>query len=146
MKRVTAAILKNGGRILIAKRKETDKLAGKWEFPGGKVKAGETPQECLAREMEEEFGIEVNVGAFFGETTHRYASGPIKLIAYHTTWIGGSFSLNAHADVRWVTPEQFHDFDFAPADMPFVKKLQQKEIWYKLIAEDKTDTNYGSHN
>jgi len=138
MKRVTAAILVNRDRILIAKRRETDKRAGKWEFPGGKVRAGETPRECLAREMKEEFGIEVNVGGFFGETTHHYESGPIKLIAYHTTWIGGSFALNAHTEVKWVTPEQFHDFDFAPADMPFVKKLQQKGIWYKLIADDQT--------
>ena len=136
MTRVTAAIIENKGKVLIAKRKVTDKLAGKWEFPGGKIKASETPQECLIREMKEEFGIDVHIGAFFGETTHHYASGPIKLLAYHATWIGGSFSLNDHADFAWITPDQFHDFDFAPADMPFAKKLQQKEIWYKLIADD----------
>lgn len=128
MKRVTAAILENRGMILIAKRKATDILAGKWEFPGGKIRVNETPRECLARELKEEFNIDVKIGAFLGESMHHYESGPIKLLAYYATWIGGSFTLNAHSDFAWITPENLDEFDFAAADMPFVKKLQQKEI------------------
>ena len=66
MKNVTAAILINDGKILIAKRGQRDKLPNKWEFPGGKVEEGETPEECLKREMYEEFQIEVVVGEYLG--------------------------------------------------------------------------------
>jgi 8-oxo-dGTP diphosphatase len=64
MKNVTAAILIEGGKILIARRKADDHLAFKWEFPGGKVEPGEIPEECLKREMKEEFNVEVRVGNF----------------------------------------------------------------------------------
>ena len=57
--KVTAAILEKDGRIIIAQRKSSDHLSGKWEFPGGKIEAGESPEECLARELNEEFGIDV---------------------------------------------------------------------------------------
>ena len=128
MIRVTAAILIDRDRILIAQRRHDDALAGKWEFPGGKIEVNETPQECLRREMKEEFGIEVAVGEFFGESTCRYESGIIQLLAYHTVWMGGTFSLNAHADYRWVPLEKLQDFDFAPADINIVQKLQQENI------------------
>ncbi len=62
MTTVTCAIIEREGKILIARRAADQKLAGKWEFPGGKVEAGESPEECLKRELEEEFGIQVEVG------------------------------------------------------------------------------------
>ena len=124
---VTAAILINDKKILIARRKATDNQGGKWEFPGGKIKADETPRECLIREMKEEFGINVSVGEFFGESTYRYEHGTIKLLAFQTSWIDGQLVLNAHADLRWVYPSQLGDFDFAGADIPFVEKLQHSE-------------------
>ena len=64
MKTVTAAILIIDGRILIAKRRLGDRLAEKWEFPGGKIEQGETPEQCLGREMQEEFQIQVSIGKF----------------------------------------------------------------------------------
>ncbi|MHC4225748.1 MAG: (deoxy)nucleoside triphosphate pyrophosphohydrolase [Planctomycetota bacterium] len=124
MKKVTAAILIKENKVLIARRKATDNQGGKWEFPGGKIKEDETPRQCLIREMKEEFGIEVSIGAFFGESTYRYEHGAVKLLAYQTSWIGGAFSLYAHADYRWVYPAQLIDYDFAAADIPFVEKLQ----------------------
>jgi 8-oxo-dGTP diphosphatase len=126
MKRVTAAILMKNDRVLVAQRRDTDKLAGKWEFPGGKIEIHETPEQCLIREMKEEFDIEVAIGEFFGASIYHYETGPILLLAYHTTWKGGSFSLNAHAAIRWVSLNQMLDIEFAPADMPLVEKLQQR--------------------
>ncbi|MBW2443766.1 MAG: (deoxy)nucleoside triphosphate pyrophosphohydrolase [Deltaproteobacteria bacterium] len=127
MQKVTAAILVKDDKILIARRKETDRQGGKWEFPGGKIKGNETPHECLIREMKEEFGIDVWVGKFFAESTYRYGHGKIRLLAYLTSWIDGQLTLNAHADGRWVYPSQLDDFDFAPADIPLVEKLQRTD-------------------
>ena len=72
MKQVAAAILEKDGKILIARRRADDRQAGKWEFPGGTVEADETPPDCLKREMQEEFGITVAVGRFFGESVYRF--------------------------------------------------------------------------
>ena len=120
---VTAAILVHKNKILIARRKYTDSESGKWEFPGGKIKEDETPEQCLAREMKEEFGIDVSVGEFFAESHYRYEHGTIRLLAYYTSWTGGPFSLNAHAEYRWADPIQLEEFEFAAADIPFVEKI-----------------------
>ena len=128
MVEVTAAILFNDKKLLIAKRKSTDKLPNKWEFPGGKVEDGETPEYCLKREMEEEFEIDVSGGKFLGESVYHYDHGTIKLLAYRTYWKGGTISLKAHDDYQWVSLDQLQDYDFAPADIPFVEKLRRGEI------------------
>jgi len=124
--RVTAAILNHDNRILIAQRGEQDTLAGKWEFPGGKIEDNETPQQCLIREMKEEFGIDVAIKGFFAENTHHYEKEAIQLLAYHAVWKGGTFSLNAHAAIKWVLLNELQKFEFAPADKPLVEKLQQE--------------------
>ena len=127
MKTVTAAILEKNGKILIARRKADDRQGGKWEFPGGTLEPDETAQACLQREMQEEFGIAVAVGRFFGESVYHYDHGKIKLRAYRASWESGRIRLNDHADFRWVLPEQLAEYDFAPADIPFVRKLRRKE-------------------
>ena len=129
MNTVTAAIMFKDGKVLIAKRGVGDRLANKWEFPGGKVEAGETPEECLKREMFEEFRIVVSVGDFLGESVYHYGHGSIRLVAYRASYETGELSLEAHADFAWVTVDQLDDFDFAPADLPFVIMLKKGEIF-----------------
>jgi 8-oxo-dGTP diphosphatase len=129
MKTVTAAILFKDGRVLIAQRGAGDRLANKWEFPGGKVEAGETPEECLVREMFEEFRIVVSVGDFLGKSVYYYSHGAIRLVAYRTIYETGQLSLETHADFAWVSVDQLDDFDFAPADLPFVLMLKKGEIF-----------------
>ncbi|SVD35025.1 uncharacterized protein METZ01_LOCUS387879, partial [marine metagenome] len=81
--RVTAAILEKNRKILIAKRKTGDELfAGLWEFPGGKVEKGETPKECMARELREELDIDVEVGELITSNKHKYPHGIFELLAY----------------------------------------------------------------
>jgi 8-oxo-dGTP diphosphatase len=126
--RVTAAILIHDNRILIAQRGDKDTLAGKWEFPGGKIEDNETPQQCLIREMNEEFGINVAIKGFFAENTYKYEKETIQLLAYHAVWKDGNFSLNAHAAIKWALLNELQKFEFAPADKPFVEKLQQINI------------------
>ena len=97
---VTAAILVKDGKILIAKRKNTDKIPNKWEFPGGKIKSDETPETCLKREIREEFGVDITVGNYLGESVYHYDHATIRLCAYRVNWQRGHFILKEHADFK----------------------------------------------
>jgi 8-oxo-dGTP diphosphatase len=121
--KVTAAILEKDSQIIIAQRKSGDHLSGLWEFPGGKIEPGETPEECLARELKEEFDIDVSIGEFIGSNVHHYDHISIELMAYRAAWLSGSITMNDHNAYRWVTVDQLSEYDFAPADVPFVEML-----------------------
>ena len=122
--KVTAAILEKNGRIIIAQRKSSDHLSGKWEFPGGKIEPGETPEACLARELKEEFDIDVTIGEHLASNTHHYDHISIELMAYRASWVSGAITMNDHKAYRWVSVDQLVEFDFAPADIPFVDMLR----------------------
>lgn len=126
MKEVTAAIIKRENRVLIAERAPGENLSGQWEFPGGKIEPGETPQECLKREIREELEVDIDVLDFFGESIYEYHSGSIKLIAFWCKWISGDFRLNVHSRIEWVTRQQLDLYDFAPADLPLVERLKAR--------------------
>lgn len=124
MIRVTAALLFNDDKILIAKRKPEGHLPLYWEFPGGKIDTGETPQQSLAREIKEELGITIEVGEHFETVFHEYTRGKIELMAYKAEWLDGEISLMEHVDYRWVPIEELGDYELSPADVPIAKKLQ----------------------
>ena len=126
--RVTAAIMVNDGMLLIAKRKPTARLPNLWELPGGKIEPNETPEECLKRELKEEFEINVTVAEHLGSNIHAYDFGTIELIAYRTNWEDGDLILKDHEEIRWVFTHELDQFDFAPADKAFVKKLKSGAI------------------
>ncbi|GIM27344.1 NUDIX hydrolase [Clostridium polyendosporum] len=123
MKNVTAAVIIKNNKILICQRSLSDKLSGKWEFPGGKIEEGELPEECLIREIKEELDIHIEVGEKLGENIYDYSYDSINLIAYFATWKSGDIKLNVHNDYKWVTKDDIKEYDFAEADVPFVKKL-----------------------
>lgn len=127
MKKVTAAIIIKDGLFFIAKRRKADTLANKWEFPGGKIENGETAEECLKREIEEELRIKVRIGDFFGESIYQYPQGAIQLLAYWVYWESGIIELMAHDEYKWVSLRELNYYDFAPADIPLVKKLKDRE-------------------
>lgn len=120
---VTCAIIEKNGKILIARRARDQRLAGKWEFPGGKLEDGETPEECLKRELEEEFGIQAEVGEFITSNRHHYDHAFIELLAYRVTYVSGSFTLVDHDSIRWVSPEELPDYDLSGADIPVAMAL-----------------------
>jgi 8-oxo-dGTP diphosphatase len=123
MRTVTAAILIQGDRVFIGQRKAGKQLENLWEFPGGKLENGETQRECLVREMREEFGVEVTVQEFFGESLYHYTHGSIRLVAYLVDWIDGEMCPVDHQDCRWVSFDDLKSYEFVPADVPFVQKL-----------------------
>jgi len=126
MKKVAAAILEKDGKYLIAQRKEGDALAGKWEFPGGKIEEGESPEECLVREFREEFDVEIDVGEYFCSSKFEYKHMPIELLVYFGKWVSGDFKLNDHSKIEWVELRQMRDYDFASADIPVIKMLASR--------------------
>jgi len=125
---VTAGILVRDARVFIAKRKAHARLAGKWEFPGGKVEQGETPEVCLKRELEEELGIDATVGDYLGESIYRYDFGTVRILFYRAFWDGKPIVSKDHQEVQWVSLDQLDGYDFAPADIPFVEKLMARHI------------------
>jgi mutator protein MutT len=117
---VTAAIMVKANKVFAARRNPGSHMASFWEFPGGKIEAGETPEACLVRELFEEFGIVTQVGAFFGENTHDYGTKTIQLLAYQVTHVSGEFELMAHDQSRWLSPDELDQVKWAPADIPLV--------------------------
>ena len=123
--RVTAAIIESGDKILIAQRKsEDDIFGGLWEFPGGKIENGETPEECMARELMEELEIKVEVGTLITSNKHRYPNGIFELLAYRVQHICGNFVLNDHDEIKWITIDEINDFEFPPANTPIINYLK----------------------
>jgi len=117
---VTAAIVVKDNRILAARRRAGMRLEGLWEFPGGKLEAGETPQQCLARELAEEFGIETSIGRCVGESVHDDGVLTVRLLAYQVTHVSGDFSLTDHDKMKWLTRDTLYTVQWAPADIPLV--------------------------
>lgn len=122
---VVAGILINkNNEILIAKRKEEKILGGYWEFPGGKIDDGETPEESLIRELMEEMNINIKINKYFGENIYDYERGTIRLIAYIGEISAGQITLTDHSEYQWIKKDEFIKYKMAPADVYFVKKLE----------------------
>lgn len=126
MKQVTAAIIIQDGKVLLAQRRVEDKLSLKWEFPGGKIEMGETPEECIVREIMEELNLKVEVAGHFTDSVYEYASGTVELKCYLAKILAGKMELHVHADACWVDPQDLLLYDLAPADIAVAKKLKRE--------------------
>lgn len=129
---VTAAIIQRiskPGLILAARNKPGRHNGGLWEFPGGKIEPGETPQQCLARELHEELGITVVVHEAIAENSHIYTRYDdhisIRLLAYRVEHISGDFNPVDHDQLQWLAPAQLDQLHWAAADIPLVKAWQR---------------------
>jgi 8-oxo-dGTP diphosphatase len=122
---VAAALFDGAGRVLIAQRPAGKALAGRWEFPGGKVAAGESEANALMRELREELGIEVIAARPFMRLTHAYEERDVELSLWIVErFLGEPRSLDAQA-LKWIAPSQLPAEDILEADRPFVAALRE---------------------
>lgn len=121
---VAAALYGRDGRILIAQRPPGKHMAGRWEFPGGKVDAGESEASALARELHEELGIEVTASRPFMRLAHSYSDRDVELSMWIVEgFLGEPRSLDGQG-LKWVEPSRLGEEDILEADRPFVEALQ----------------------
>jgi 8-oxo-dGTP diphosphatase len=121
-------VIRRDGRFLLATRPPESRLAGKWEFPGGKLRDEETPQECIRREIREELGLTVTRASEIGELTHRYPDIAIALIFLECDVPPGADPTpHEGQDVGWFALDEPQALDLAPADRRFVHALQRMD-------------------
>jgi len=121
-----AALVDVDGRVLICQRPEGKHLAGLWEFPGGKLEPGETPEACLIRELNEELGIEVNSACLapFVFASQAYAGGHLLMPLYLCRRWDGLVQRREHQALAWVEPMKLANYPMPPADAPLVAYLR----------------------
>ena len=123
---VVAALIWRDGRFLICRRPPHKMRGGLYEFVGGKVEPGETKEAALARECREELDVTVRADSVYMELTHEYPDMTVDLTLFNATLLRGEPKLLEHTDMRWITPAQIPDYEFAPADKEILKKLMDE--------------------
>ena len=124
---VTAAIIQRDGCVLLGRRSSRSQLNGAWEFPGGKVEEGETPEQCLVRELKEELGITAKIIEPFLETHHRYDHGSFRILSFRTEWVSGELDPQVHDRVEWVWLRDMWKYPLLPADVPISLALLRSQ-------------------
>ncbi|MDA8085083.1 MAG: (deoxy)nucleoside triphosphate pyrophosphohydrolase [Nitrospiraceae bacterium] len=125
---VACAIVEKDGRVLAAQRGIAMSMPLKWEFPGGKIEHGESPEDCLRRELVEELGLKVNVSYALPPHTHSYDTFTVTLYPFVCTLGSGELTVHEHAAVAWFPPEELTVLDWAEADLPVIKTY----LWESL--------------
>lgn len=125
--RVAAALIVQDDRFLIARRSEGRHLAGYWEFPGGKIEAGESAQSACSREVHEELGCVIAVDSYFLTCNHEYEDFNLSMDVYICHMMPGEkvTASEAHSELRWITPDEMDSVEFAPADIAFLPNIRK---------------------
>ena len=126
MTEVVAALIWQGEKFMICQRPAHKARGLLWEFVGGKVEAGETPQEALIRECREEIDVLLSVGDVFMDVTHEYPDLTVHLTLFHATIAEGEPQMLEHNDIQWITPEEIPNYDFCPADVEILDRIMQE--------------------
>ncbi|MGB5812427.1 MAG: 8-oxo-dGTP diphosphatase MutT [Polyangiales bacterium] len=121
---VAAAVIVADGNVLLTKRRDDQHLGGMWEFPGGKLEAGESPEQALVRECREECGIEIEVGSIIDVAFHRYPDKDILLLFYRCAHIAGDVQHLQVADHAWVGRDRLDQYELPPADVGVVARVR----------------------
>ena len=121
--RVVGAVFHDGERFLACRKRPGKPLEGHWEFPGGKIEPGETPEQALAREIREELNLIAEVGQKVTTTTYEYEFATIELTTFYCTLVDGDLRLTDHDATKWVTSTEAAHLAWAPADIPAVEAI-----------------------
>ena len=122
---VVAALIVRGGRLLIARRPEGRHMAGRWEFPGGKLEKGESPEDAVEREIREELGLDVRAGRIYQAIAYSYPEKDVLLLFYAASVVSGEPRPVEEAEIRWITLEELDEYTFAPVDAMLVERLKR---------------------
>lgn len=126
---VAAAIIKStnkkGNPIIFATQRGYGDFKGGWEFPGGKIEPGETPEEALMREIREELDTEISVGNLLETVEYDYPSFHLSMKCYWCSVVSGDLVLKEHAAARWLSKEELFDVKWLPADIELIRKIQE---------------------
>ena len=123
---VVAALIRDGERFLICKRPAHKARALMWEFPGGKVEAGESPRAALIRECMEELDITLDVGGMYMQVTHEYPDIQIRLSLYEAVIASGQLRGKEHEALCGILPREIPDFEFCPADVDIIDRIRRE--------------------
>lgn len=126
MLEVVAALIWENDRFLICRRPAHKTQAMLWEFVGGKVEPGETPEEALVRECREELDVTVEPLSVFTQVTHDYPDVRVHLTLFSTRIVSGEPKLLEHSAIEWITPSEIPDYDFCPADAEILKIIMKE--------------------
>lgn len=120
---VVAGVIKDGNKIFATQRGYGD-FKGGWEFPGGKMEPGETPQQALARELKEELTVDVSVEDFICTVEYDYPNFHLTMHCFYCTVIGGELKLLEHEAAKWLEKENIRSVDWLPADIAVVETIE----------------------
>jgi 8-oxo-dGTP diphosphatase len=127
-KLVVAGLCVRDGLVLITQRRADQALPLQWEFPGGKIEAGESPEVALARELREEIGVDVAVGRIWDVLFHAYPEYDVLMLVYRCTITRGEPACVEVADLAWRRPDELGGYDILPADAPLVERLRVEGV------------------
>src|SRR5699024_3680367 len=122
---VVGAVIVENDKILCAQRAAGASLPHKWEFPGGKIEANESPEEALTREIEEEMPRRIQVGELVEQIVYAYDFGTVHLTTFYCQIIAGIPRRIEHASIKWLSPFEPATLDWAPSDLPTVKRIEK---------------------
>lgn len=125
---VVGAVIENEkDEFFCALRSPEMSLPNYWEFPGGKIEVGESPEQALVREFDEEFACKIHVGSKVEDTSYEYDKVIVRLETYEAKLVDGQPTALEHAETKWVPRQDLLKLEFAPADIPAVEKLVKKQ-------------------